>query len=173
MAEKFTPDQVIEALRETQGMQFLAASRLRCHFNTIKNYIDRYPEIKLVVEQLRGERLDVAEDKLHAALVDGQPWAICFFLKTQGKHRGYVERSEVAHQGDKTSPVQVGIAVQQALAYEDTRELLGVLTRRLCGLTAPVVPGDPGPSGLSQSVAADPAPGPAQHEANGSSNGSH
>jgi len=38
--------------------------------------------------------MDMAELKLLDAVVMGQPWAILFYLKTQGKDRGYVERSE-------------------------------------------------------------------------------
>jgi len=34
------------------------------------------------------------ESKLLKLIDDGNPQAIMFFLKTQGKHRGYTERTE-------------------------------------------------------------------------------
>jgi hypothetical protein len=39
--------------------------------------------------------VDVAESKLMAKIDAGDTTAIIFFLKTQGKGRGYVERQEV------------------------------------------------------------------------------
>lgn len=43
--QKFTQAQVIDALRETKGMVYLAAKRLGCEAQTIYNYRDRYPAI--------------------------------------------------------------------------------------------------------------------------------
>ncbi len=40
--QKFTQAQVIDALRETKGMVYLAAKRLGCKAQTIYNYRDRY-----------------------------------------------------------------------------------------------------------------------------------
>jgi hypothetical protein len=37
--------------------------------------------------------LDNVESALYTAALAGEAWAVCFFLKTQGKARGYVERS--------------------------------------------------------------------------------
>jgi hypothetical protein len=34
------------------------------------------------------------------AVLAGEAWAVCFYLKTQAKDRGYVERSEVQHSSE-------------------------------------------------------------------------
>lgn len=44
------------------------------------------------VEEARESMLDDAETALHTAVLRGEGWAVCFYLKTQGKRRGYIER---------------------------------------------------------------------------------
>lgn len=93
--EKFTPEQIVEALNATQGLVYLAADRLRCSAKTVYNYANRYKAVQVVLEHHKGKRLDTAEASLWNAVIKGEAWAVCFYLKTQGKHRGYVERQEI------------------------------------------------------------------------------
>jgi hypothetical protein len=44
------------------------------------------------VDDLENVRLDFAEDMLNIKMQQGDSTAIIFFLKTKGKHRGYVEK---------------------------------------------------------------------------------
>jgi transcriptional regulator of acetoin/glycerol metabolism len=43
--QRYTQKQIIDALKETKGMVYLAAKRLGCEAQTIYNYRDRYPAI--------------------------------------------------------------------------------------------------------------------------------
>ena len=90
--QKYTQQQVIDALRDTKGMIYLAAKRLGCEAKTIYNYRDRYPAVRAEMEQQDGEVDDAAEMKLYQAIIAGEPWAVQFRLRTKGKGRGYVER---------------------------------------------------------------------------------
>ena len=92
---KYTPEQVAEALISTNGMVFLAADKLGCTAQTVYNYAKRHKIVSEAIEHQKGKRLDVAESALWRAILDGEAWAICFYLKTQGKARGYVERQEL------------------------------------------------------------------------------
>ena len=47
------------------------------------------------VQEGRNRRLDFAESMLDKGMQEGNMTAIIFYLKTQGKSRGYVERQEV------------------------------------------------------------------------------
>ncbi len=95
MAQKFTIEQIIEAIKATKGMVYVAARQLHCHPTTIYNYAKRYPSVQRAIDDERGFFLDTCELALAKAVANGEAWAICFSLKTLGKHRGYVERQEI------------------------------------------------------------------------------
>ena len=95
MAEKYTANQMIEALREKHGNLSAAARFLGCSRNTISRYIDTYSTVQAVADEERETLIDFAENQLFKQVQDGNITAIIFTLKTIGKHRGYVERQEV------------------------------------------------------------------------------
>ena len=51
----------------------------------------------MAVKDVENIAIDFAESQLHQQILDGNSTATIFFLKTKGKKRGYVERTEVAH----------------------------------------------------------------------------
>lgn len=97
--EKYTPGQIIEALRATKGLVYRAASALGCSANTVYRYARTYPEVQEAIDEERGKLVDTAEAKLADAIDRGDAWAIALALKTIGKGRGYVERTEHEHHG--------------------------------------------------------------------------
>jgi hypothetical protein len=96
--QRFTPAQIIAALKKTKGLVYLAAKRLECDPDTIMNYCKRYPAVERAKQALRGEMVDLAEMRLLQSIQNGQAWGIAFALKTLGKDRGYVERQELTGQ---------------------------------------------------------------------------
>ncbi len=92
--EKFTVEEMAEALRETKGFVSAAARRLACDSGTVYDYMTRYPELKEIRQEAREAEKDLAEMMLGKMIRDGQFLATCFYLKTQAKDRGYVERQE-------------------------------------------------------------------------------
>lgn len=94
---KYTTQQVIQAIRETKGLVSLAAKRLGCHPDTVRRYAARYPTVAAALREERAAMTDVAELALYSAIQRGEPWAVTFYLKTQGKDRGYTERIDVIH----------------------------------------------------------------------------
>jgi len=103
-SENFTPDLVISALRSTAGVNSAAAIKLGCTAQTVRNYIARYPEIAQAREAIRQDNVDLAETKLLTAVKAGNMTAIIFYLKTQGKDRGYTERVEAT--GKQGAPIE-------------------------------------------------------------------
>ncbi len=107
--QRFTQQQIIEALKATKGMVYLAAERLGCEAQTVYNYRDRYPAVRAAMELEDGKIDDIAEMKLYQALIAGESWAVQFRLRTKAKHRGYIEKSvaEVTGKDGKDLPVLV------------------------------------------------------------------
>ena len=97
--DKFTIAQVIQALTKAGGIRLGAAMVLQCSPQTITNYCNRYPEIADAIPEIRANTLDLAETKLIEAIGKGNMTAIIFYLKTQGKERGYIERFEAGGPG--------------------------------------------------------------------------
>ena len=103
--ERFTTQEIIEALKATKGMVFLAAKRLGCHHQTVYNYMKRYPTVRRAKEFEDGNLGDMCELKLYDAAQRGESWAVQFALRTKFKNRGYVERQEIT--GADSGPVAI------------------------------------------------------------------
>lgn len=58
-------------------------------------FVQEHDSLKETAAEARETMLDNAESSLQRAVISGEAWAVCFYLKTQGKARGYVERQEV------------------------------------------------------------------------------
>lgn len=54
----------------------------------------KHQSLRGVLSDAREGMLDHAESSLFRAVLSGEAWAVCFFLKTQGKARGYLERPD-------------------------------------------------------------------------------
>lgn len=102
---KFTTKQVIQAITDAKGMLSAAARKLGCDYSTLWNYSKRFPAVQESIDNQREAVTDMAELKLFKAINAGEAWAVCFYLKTQGKKRGYVERHE--HTGKDGNPLEV------------------------------------------------------------------
>ena len=100
--EQFTQAEVADALRESKGFVSAAARRLACDAQTVYNYMERYPELVEIRKEAKEAEKDLAEMMLGKMIREGQFPATCFFLKTQAKDRGYIERSEVEMRVDVT-----------------------------------------------------------------------
>jgi hypothetical protein len=90
----YTHEEMMSALRLTKGLVYLAAKQLGCKPDTIYARVRISPDVAGCLKSQRGEFVDVAELKLNQAVLGGEPWAVALVLKTLGKDRGYVERSE-------------------------------------------------------------------------------
>jgi hypothetical protein len=86
---------VIEkAIVKAYGNLSAASKSLGVDRVTLYKWIEQDGLEQAVVEG-RNSRLDFVEGKLDQKIDGGDTTAIIFFLKTQGKSRGYVERQEI------------------------------------------------------------------------------
>jgi hypothetical protein len=94
--EAYTAEQVIKALEAHQGLIYMAAQDLGCSGQTIYNYAKRYASVREAIKEQKERRKDRVELSLWKQINDGNIAAIIFYLKTQAKDRGYIERQELS-----------------------------------------------------------------------------
>lgn len=91
---KVTQGKAISAIYRNKGILTKAAIDLGVTRMTLYNYMKRWPKVQAAYEDASNETLDLAELGLYKAIKDGKLAAIMFALKTKGRKRGYVERTE-------------------------------------------------------------------------------
>jgi len=105
--EKYSTVQIIEALKAVNGMVYLAARKLGCEAKTIYRRAKKAQVIQRAIDDSRGETVDLAEQKLRAAVWRGDSWAVAFTLRTLGKARGYTERHEIGGPEGGAIPIRM------------------------------------------------------------------
>lgn len=98
--ERYTVKKILEAIPGTGGIVFIVAQKLGCRRETVSIKKSKSKVLQEAFEQERESMLDYAEAELFEKIRQGDNTMIIFFLKTQGKHRGYVERSETKDVSD-------------------------------------------------------------------------
>ena len=91
-----TAKQMILAIEEAQGYVTKAVSILDISRTSFYTYLKRYPTVQQAMDDAREQRHEWVESKLMKAIKNDNLTAIIFYLKTQAKHMGYVERQELA-----------------------------------------------------------------------------
>ncbi len=85
---------LIEALKKHLGVVTSACEVIGISRKTFYEWYREDAEFAEEVDDIKNIALDFAESKLHESIDNGSDTAIIFFLKTQGKNRGYIERTE-------------------------------------------------------------------------------
>jgi hypothetical protein len=108
---KYTPQEIIDALEVSRGLIAPAARNLGCSRDTIRKYLAEYPEVAKAKADMREAVTDTAESSLYRAIEDREAWAVCFYLKTQAKDRGYLEKAELS--GANGAPVKIRLVYDE------------------------------------------------------------
>lgn len=93
--EQYNKTQIREAIEAAGGIVVEAAEKLGCTPKTVYQYIKRHPDLEDARNEAREITLDLAESELIKKIKAGDTTCIIFYLKTQGKHRGYVEKQDI------------------------------------------------------------------------------
>jgi hypothetical protein len=99
---RISKKKIKEALHEKRGIISEAAKYIGCSRMTIYNYMEKYPDVKEAHKEAKEEAIDYVEGRLFKQIEKGNMTGIIFYLKTQGKERGYVERQEFEPVGEIT-----------------------------------------------------------------------
>jgi hypothetical protein len=92
-------------LIELSGNMAAVARHFGVTRQAVWDFVHRRAELQQVAMDIREGMKDHAESALYNAALAGEAWAVCFFLKTQARDRGYTERpdeAEILHWMEKT-----------------------------------------------------------------------
>ena len=97
--KKVLVEQIEPLVHEYKGNVAAIARKFGVSRNTIWKRVQESPNLRAAFEDARETMLDNAESKLYQKVLDGDTVSLIFFLKTQGRSRGYIEKQEVEHGG--------------------------------------------------------------------------
>lgn len=93
---RVTNKQISEAIEKYSGNITAVAKSLGVNRSTIYRRTAKSTKLQEDLTSARETMLDNVESTLYKQALEGNTTAMIFFLKTQGKSRGYVERQEHA-----------------------------------------------------------------------------
>lgn len=97
-SEKYTADQVIEAIKGSRGIKETIRQRLGCSRNTVDNYLARYATAQDAYDEEIEKIGDIAEsviinDMIANRSIETAKW----YARTKLIKRGYGDKSQVDH----------------------------------------------------------------------------
>ena len=112
--------ELLAALEKSLGIVTTACKACQVARSTFYDWYNNDLEFKASVDDVGEVSLDFAESKLLEQISANNSTATIFYLKTKGKKRGYVERSEVVNRVDIETELQ---ELTDAQLYERLNEL--------------------------------------------------
>lgn len=112
-----------DALKDKHGFVTYACDQIGISFQTYCNWCQKDPEFKEAAAQaIKAERerfTDIAEAALVNNIRDGKETSTIFYLKTQARNRGYVERQEITGKdGESLFSKEALIAIAKEIAKD-------------------------------------------------------
>ena len=121
-------EKVETKLRDMRGNIAATARAFRCSRQTLYTFIATN-DLQGALDEARETMLDDAESSLYASILAREAWAVCFALKTIGRNRGYIERTQTEIGGIKN-----GNAIE--IRATDYRDAIATLAPRPVGDSA-------------------------------------
>ena len=101
---------MLQALENSLGVVTVACKQSETPRSTYYKWLKEDEDFAKSVKEIENIALDFAESQLHSQMKDGNTSATIFYLKTKGKKRGYIERSELdLSSGDEPVKINVNI----------------------------------------------------------------
>lgn len=95
MKRKSIDDKKIVEIYSKKGCNISATcTALDITRKTFYEWREKYPKLNEALKETEESLIDFAESKLYSHIQEGDITSLIFFLKTKGKHRGYVEKIE-------------------------------------------------------------------------------
>jgi hypothetical protein len=89
---------VLKALEETHGVITEACKKAGYTRSAFYLAMDKDPKFKKMVEDIQEQAIDYVESQLFKNIREGNITGQIFYLKTKGKHRGYIEKQQIENE---------------------------------------------------------------------------
>lgn len=106
---KILVDDVLPLVEPNKGNVAAIARKLGVNRSTIWNRCNESPTLMQALTDAREAMLDNAESVLYKKVLEGSTPELIFFLKTQGRSRGYFEKQENVLSTDKDNPLTIEV----------------------------------------------------------------
>ncbi len=103
-------ESMLKALETSLGVVTIACKKTDIPRSTYYKWLKEDKKFAKEVQDIENIALDFAESKLHTQIEDGNTAATIFYLKTKGKKRGYIEKSEL-DLGSGDEPIKINIKI--------------------------------------------------------------
>lgn len=128
-----TPEQFLQALRANGGFVSRTAEALGVSHQAVYKRMNENPELKAAFNEIKSKYLDLAESKLIQAVNNGASWAVCFYLKCQGKDRGWIETQRHEVTGNNGDPLSVSHSLMDySKLTKDELTILQSIIAKIC-----------------------------------------
>lgn len=121
--KKYSDETLIKTLEDSFGLVSVAARAIGCSKKHIYDRIKGSKKVAQALESIRESTIDIAESSLIDQIMERNTTATIFYLKTQGKSRGYVEKSELEI-NPSGNPIPLKILDLRSLSDEAIEEEL-------------------------------------------------
>jgi DNA-binding NtrC family response regulator len=85
---------ILDALEQSLGVVTSACKKVGIGRTTYYGWLSDDADFKKAVDEIQEVAIDFAESQLHKQIKGGSTAATIFYLKTKGKKRGYIEKTE-------------------------------------------------------------------------------
>lgn len=98
---------VLIALEKSLGVVTTACRSVGIGRTQFYDWCNEDEDFKKAVDDIDNIAIDFAESQLHKQIKGGNSTSTIFYLKTKGKKRGYIERTESVNENNNTNTVNI------------------------------------------------------------------
>lgn len=99
-SKKERQEAFLNVFEDSNCQVYTASKKIGVTPSTVYYWMREDSEFAEKVVDIREKLLDFAEVQLMKNIKEGKETSLIFFLKCQGKHRGYVEKAKVEYEKD-------------------------------------------------------------------------
>jgi hypothetical protein len=107
MAKNYDIATIKKAIKDSKGLYTIISEKLGCSWHTAKKYVESNEETLKAYNSENESVIDFAESKLIENIEDGDVTSIIFYLKTKGKNRGYIEKTQNENTNTETKTINI------------------------------------------------------------------